>query len=239
MRGTPQVWNPYHGYQDLRCETEETARILSTIPLGMSVDAMEDRTSTGPLVFPYPTKIENQIMQGMERPAMKPSLHVTESTIRGVLGRIRTIVLQWSLDLEKRGVIGEGATFSDKERSQASAITIGTFIQGVTGSQLQVNSPGANQQHGLSADQLTDLTKLVQLVTSVLDGNTAQTDELNELRAEIATIRAQVSSPKPKRSVLKESLSSVRAILEGTASEVLAGSLPALMPMLAHLTSSL
>lgn len=36
-----------------------------------------------------------------------------------------------------------------------------------------------------------------------------------ELESELATLEAQLASPKPKRNIVKESLSSVRAILEG------------------------
>jgi hypothetical protein len=47
---------------------------------------------------------------------MKPSLHLSESAIGSVLGRARTIVVQWSLTLERQGVLGEGMTFTEEER---------------------------------------------------------------------------------------------------------------------------
>jgi hypothetical protein len=37
-----------------------------------------------------------------------------------------------------------------------------------------------------------------------------------ELAAEIATVKAQVGSPRPKRNIIRESLRSIRAILEVT-----------------------
>ncbi len=46
------------------------------------------------------------------------------------------------------------------------------------------------------------------------------------MRAELATLKAQSESPKPKRSIIRESLSSLRAVLEGAAGEVLASNLP-------------
>lgn len=42
-------------------------------------------------------------------------------------------------------------------------------------------------------------------------------DELAELQSELATLEAQHHSPKPKRAIVRESLSTVRSIVEGVA----------------------
>jgi AbiTii len=44
--------------------------------------------------------------------------YAVKEAMRGVLGRIRTIVLEWSLKLEKAGVVGENMTFSPEERGR-------------------------------------------------------------------------------------------------------------------------
>ena len=228
LHGAPKVWNPYHGYQDLQCETAKLAQIISSMPLGASVDALEEGRGKdgGTWMFTYPPELEHSLMNGMRGgPKLKPSLHLSESAIRSVLGRVRTIVLQWSLTLERQGVLGEGMTFTQEERAQAAAVHIDTFIQGVSDSQIQVNSPGARQQQGMSHEELVDLKKLVALVEGTLHGY-SNSEEVRELRAEVATLRAQSESPKPKRSVIRASLSSLRAVLEGAAGEMLASNLP-------------
>jgi hypothetical protein len=227
VHGSPKVWNPYHGYEDLRCELPKMTEIISSMPLGASVDALEQGSGKdgGTWMFHYPPELEHSIMNGMRGgPMMKPSLHLSDMAIRSVLGRVRTIVLQWSLTLERRGVLGEGMTFTPTEREHASAVHIDTFIQGVSGSQIQVNSPGARQQQGMSNEQIAEVRRLVELVEGALRGS-SDSEEVRELRAEIATLRAQSESPKPKRSVIRESLSSLRAVLEGAAGEILASRL--------------
>jgi hypothetical protein len=242
VRGAPKVWNPYHGFQDLQCETPKLAEVISSMALGVPVDALEEeRGKEGGTswIFTYPPDLEHSLMNGMRGgPRLKPSLHVSESTIRSLIGRVRTIVLQWSLTLEKQGVLGEGMTFTQDERAlaQSAAVHIDTYINGVTASQIQVNSPGAKQQQGVSADQLAELTKLVELITGALRG-ADDSEAVRELRAEIVTLKAQAESPKPKRSVIRESLSSVRAILEGAAGEVLAHHLPDLASIMPQATA--
>jgi hypothetical protein len=243
VRGAPKVWNPYHGYQDLQCETPKLAEVISSMPLGASVDALEEGHGKegGTWMFTYPPDLEHSLMNGMKGgPKLKPSIHLSESTIRSVLGRVRTIVLQWSLTLEKQGVLGAGMTFTqeERERAQAAGVHIDTFIQGVSGSQIQVNSPGARQQQGMSHEQLAELRKLVELIEGTLHGAT-DSDEVRELQAEVQTLRAQSESPKPKRFVIRESLSSLRAVLEGAAGEVLASHLPQIIGLIQGLLQSM
>jgi hypothetical protein len=242
IHGAPKVWNPYHGYQDLQCASAKLAEKISLMPLGASIDALEEGRGKdgGTWMFSYPPDREHSLMNAMSGVKMKPSLHVSESTIRSVLGRVRTIVLQWSLTLEKQGVLGEGMTFTPDERAraQASAIHIDTLIHGVSGSQIQVNSPGARQQQGLSHEQLAELGRLVALVEGSLHG-AAESEEVRELRAEVATLRAQSESPKPKSSVIRASLSSLRAVLEGAAGELLASHLPQAVGLIQGLLQSI
>jgi AbiTii len=239
ISGAPKVWNPYHGYQDLNCGSAVLAEKISTMPLGASIDALENDKGKagGTWMFSYPPAREHALMKAMTPPAMKPSLHISETVIRSVIGRVRTIVLQWSLTLEKQGVLGEGMTFTQEERKKAqSSVHIDTYIHGVSGSQIQVNSPGAQQQQGMLPEQLAELRKLVDMIDGALHGAT-DSEEIRELRAEVATLKAQSESPKPKRSVIRESLSSVRAILEGAAGEVLAHHLPELSAILPQATA--
>jgi AbiTii-like protein len=240
VKGTPMVWNPYHGWQHLQGGSAKLLARISVMHMNPGVDSLEERqqkSGGGRYMISYNSEAEHALMKAMTYP-LKPSLHVSESAMRGILGRVRTIVLEWALKLEKLGVVGEGMTFSAAEKAQASSVQIDTLIQGITGSQIQVNSPGARQQ-GMTAKQLADLRSLVELVDGALRGASTDNDDVRELRAEIATLRAQAESPKPKRSVLTASLSSVRTILEGAAGELLAAHVPQAVALITGLLSSL
>jgi hypothetical protein len=238
LTGAPKIINPMRGYQDLTCDDAEIAEMIGMLPLGECIDALEKGNTDGPWMFSYNPKHEALIMSIMSQPAMKPCLQISGTAIRGVIGRVRTIVLDWSLTLEKQGIHGEGMTFTKEERARAqaaSAVHIDTYISGVSGSQIQVHSPGASQQQGMLPAQLAELRKLVGMIDGALHG-AADTETVRELRAEVATLKAQSESPKPKRSVIRESLSSVRAIFEGAAGEVLAHHVPELSVILPQAT---
>lgn len=55
------------------------------------------------------------------------------------------------------------------------------------------------------------------------------------LRSDIETIRVQYNSPAPKKGIIKESLDSIRTILEGATGNVLASYLPAVITLMGDL----
>jgi hypothetical protein len=74
--------------------------------------------------------------------------------------------------------------------------------------------PGARQQIGHHSELLDELLDFLTEVTAQMGQLELAQAESAQLRAELATIHAQATSPKPKRHVIRESLHSVRAILE-------------------------
>jgi hypothetical protein len=95
-------------------------------------------------------------------------------------------------------------------------------IQGsVYGSPIQASSPGAHQTVavGMSLASVHDFLKQLEQSAPALN---LPVHESQELTAEIATIKAQLQSPKPKNQIIRESLSSVRTILEGAGGSMVA-----------------
>ena len=83
-------------------------------------------------------------------------------------------------------------------------------------SQVQQGTTSSTQlQRTLDIDALRELVAELRAITPELDLEAEQNDEYE---ADIETVAAQLVSPRPKVGILRESLSSVRAILEGAAS---------------------
>ena len=96
-------------------------------------------------------------------------------------------------------------------------------VQGsVIGSAIQSGSPGAQQE--VSVGDL-DL-EAVQRFLRELDAKATELDlpalAAEELAAEIATVKAQIQSPKPKRHIIEACLASARSILENASGGVAA-----------------
>ena len=88
----------------------------------------------------------------------------------------------------------------------------------------QIGTAGSSQRinHGIDVSQL-------KAVIAALNGALEQfgVDERvkRELMAEVQTLEAQAASPKPKNTIIKESLATVRNVLEGVVGNLAAASI--------------
>ncbi|HEX6470958.1 MAG TPA: hypothetical protein VF069_17800 [Streptosporangiaceae bacterium] len=87
--------------------------------------------------------------------------------------------------------------------------------QASPGAQQQSASPGATQVTGVLDDEEMDrVREFLRQFDAGAHLLRLAPEQSDEIRAEIATIRAQAGSPKPRHHIIRESLRSVRAILE-------------------------
>ena len=130
VRGEIKAYNPYRGWIPTVIKDAKIAELMSQSPLGQSVGELEELISgkdkDGFLTIPYHPELQNKL-RGVG--GMVPELIIGRSQVFGILEAVRNIVLDWSLKLEKDGILGEGLTFStDEQRIAANTnYTIQTF----------------------------------------------------------------------------------------------------------------
>lgn len=103
------------------------------------------------------------------------------------------------------------------------------FFGPVLGSQLQVASPGSAQVHETGLD-LPALHAFVATLERVGDELQLAPDARGELEADLRTLHSQLASPKPKAAIRRETLCSVRTILEGATGGALGNAATILLP---------
>lgn len=138
---------------------------------------------------------------------------------RGILDAVKTKILNWALDLEDRKIIGEGMSFTPKEKQAVQQIH--NHFGNVSGSQVQINSNGSTQTQTNTTNDLEALKGLIKALGVMLDNS--QDDLTDELRAELATLKAQAESPKPKWEIIKATARSIKSVAEGATGNLLAG----------------
>jgi AbiTii len=223
IHGQIKIWNPYHGWQPLHFGDADMGQKLSSRKIMQPVGELDSlNTDKGGLQVSFPEHIKNRLMSGMEV-ALEPTLHVPSSEVVGILDAVRNMILAWTLELEQNGILGEGLTFSRDEKVAASQITyqITNNIGSMSNSQLQQASPAASQAFAITNDLEALCNVLNELKSKRHELGLGEPD-LCEMAAEIEIILSQSSSPKPKPSILRESLKSIRTILEAAAGNALA-----------------
>jgi len=232
IRGEVKAWNPYNGmWIPMVMEDVETAEKLSKRANNQGIAELEalltGSEKKGILQMPFSKAVESHLMAGASVPLV-PTLIVPRTSIVGILDNVRNIVLNWSLRLEKDGILGEGMTFSSEERKRAAehVYNVTHFHGDVSGSQIQQFSSSSTQNLTTGVD-VEALALFVERVRGALPELKLEAEQRDEIEAELATLAAQAKSPKPKSAVVRESLRSLRNVLEGTTGSLIASGIVA------------
>ncbi len=137
---------------------------------------------------------------------LEVSLHIPVSQFENIPNRVRDIILDWTLSLEEKGILGENMTLNSDEKKSANQIIniynqIGTMIN----SQLQQNNNNSSQTESVGEFKVESLKEIIDqgkaLIEELTDDNTKA-----ELKSELTVLEAQMISPNPQKTIIKESL---------------------------------
>ena len=142
LYGEVNVRNPFHGLQPffISGDQGEIRELFKKICVTESVESLQHMLSNlkegSAITYPYPAEVEAFLRNIQECFSPLPPVRVVSpSQIAGILGKVRTKLLDWALTLESEGILGEGMSFSEDEKSKAASsqsIHIENF-QGVFG----------------------------------------------------------------------------------------------------------
>lgn len=224
LHGQLVAENPYHGAIPFFIPPE-MAEMLADFSVRQSIpELMHLQGSKTGIFHHFPREIEQTLMNMMQESsgvAMRPALKFSTVQIGGLIETVRSRILDWALDLEGRGIIGEGMSFTPKEKQAVQEQHY--HFGNVSGSQIQISSNGSTQTQAntTAGPDLESLKGLVQALGAMLAD--AKGDTADELRAELATLKAQADSPKPKWEIIKATARSIKAVAEGAAGGLIAG----------------
>ena len=112
--------------------------------------------------------------------------------------------------------------FSFSKEEQTAAASVVFNIGSMSHSQIQGGTSSSTQTLLLTESNLDEIRSLAKELHSSLCSLNLGRDEQEELSHEIATLEAQVDSPKPKSPIIRESLRSIRNVIEGATGNALA-----------------
>lgn len=230
VEGDLQVFNPYRGFQPLFFHDPQDTQRLSRMHFNQSISEIErhikdaERAKSEALHVSFTRDVESNLMKGIQF-GLRPSLSICITELVRIVEAVRKIVLDWSLRLEREGILGTGMLFTAEEKTRASTVTynIGTLVTGnVQNSQIQKDSPGAVQILEEPGIEIESLRKIISEIRASLADLGVPSNLNDELMAEVLTVESQARSPRPKPTIIREALASVRRILESGAGGVVA-----------------
>jgi hypothetical protein len=137
-------------------------------------------------------------------------------------------LVPYFLRLTHRGITEMERSHSEPERPTVHfppMISIVHIEGDNVGSPIQAGSPGAQQSVSMEDLNLDRVREIVTELVARAPSMELPEDEAAQLQADLATVTAQVNSPRPNHRTIREHLLSMKAILENTAGGVAAGGL--------------
>ncbi len=235
LSGQVMAQNPYRrDWMPVVFHNAETAERMSKIALNHPIAEIDGmlNTSRSRVDFTFPRELELKIMEGFGLPG-PPVRCFDRSGLDKIMDVVRTAILNWMLRLEKDGIFGKQLSFTKEEKDtvMAKSYQVNNFY-GNTGP-TQIAGDYAEQQMILEREfDIAQIRAFVAELKEALPGLQLIPNNEGEMKAEILTMEAQLSSPKPKHAVLGHSLQTVRSVLEGCAGSVLANELMKRIPPL-------
>jgi hypothetical protein len=226
--GIPQAYHPQYGWQPIHFRNAKTQEAFSLAPVGMALGPIEKTVNeaSGDFAFPYPPAVKVELQQAIQQtfPYLTDlQISLERGQLWNIVDQVRNLILNWALELEKAGVLGEDMHFSEQEKGQAEPVTQQFFIQNVgvfgnvTNQASVTNQQTATAKIDLDLGQVSDLLAQVRAALPQLPEKTQET-----ARPVIETIDRELKVEKPNPTKLREALGSLRKIGEGAAGNLTA-----------------
>ena len=205
IRGTPQAHNPYHGWQDIAFADQETFDMLSICPISTAVTTLETQVAganpDGCFEFQYSIYQQNFIREATGH-RWSVRLKIDVGSTKGILDRVRLILTDWTIRLEKEGVLGDSMQFTgdDKETSARATETVinnfhmrnvGAFVHSAN------HSTVTGEAHeSLDMSQVSNLISQIEAQTQFLPA-----DIQAEIAPHIEEVKQELSGTKDQKRI--------------------------------------
>lgn len=221
--------NPYRGYVSASIKNTELLENLCnrkmSEPISALVDLYDKSSSEGTFQLQICEPINSELNKLFNAPfEMQFILKIGIHQLKQIIEHVKDCLLQWTIELEKTGIMGEGLSFTQKEKDIAkSATTINNFY----GSANIVNAPINNSQiisgdNNEIAIEYENPEDLLQAIKESLNNETLTTED-RETADELVDDLSSKVKEKKKTSIIKATLSGLKDFLISVGAAVTAG----------------
>lgn len=229
VRGSVQFLNPIYGWRPVIIENPETADIVSTHKISQPITEIEylvTRSDSDHLIVQLPQNIQNQLSKSVDGMPTKFQVSFGISQAQQIIDSVRNIMLDWSIQLEEDGILGEGVSFSTEEKHEADKqnYTVNNFYGNTSGVQIQQHTQDSNQIQSNSID-FQNVKEFISMLQKNLSQIKLEKESEKTLELEIDKILNELKESKPKSGLIKESMMTIRNVLEGITGSLVASGL--------------
>ncbi len=219
--GTLKARNPYHGLIPFIFNEPETDELLTRAPMLEGVGTLQKLLSgqeKGSLLRLNMSAVHRNAIIGLMEVKLEPVLLLSYSQIETILSRVTSLVLNWALELEANGILGENMGFKPDDEQKASIVTQKIIAQNIGHIGDSQDNAKTNVSISSSGGQNIDQRKLAEF----LEQTRSATDLLpDELKADVKKLIEQIEATENSEHQ-RSLLGSLRNTLEGASGNLAA-----------------
>ncbi|MCU1806385.1 hypothetical protein NVV31_13440 [Cytobacillus firmus] len=229
VKGVLQFFNPYYGWRPVLIPDKKLAENLTTHRIAQPITEivyLVNSENNDSLILQLPQEMQSDLVKMTTGRPTEFRVRFGTSQANQIIDNVRKIVLEWSIQLEEDGIMGEGFSFTDKEKQAATDqnYTVNNFYGNATGVQIQQHTQNSSQTmiSGLDFDKISSFISTLQ---DNITGIGLPEDSQKVIKSEIDNISTELVSAEPKSNLIKQSLSTIRNVLEGVSGSLIASGL--------------
>lgn len=140
VTGSLKAKNPRVGWIPVVFSSQSDNLDFNTMPMYESIASLieiKQQTTTGNFLYKFPPALTMELFKHTNSPIyMDVVLFVSIHHISEAIEQVKNHLLEWTLELEKKGILGENMTFNQEETLSAKTVAssvinvYGTYVEG-------------------------------------------------------------------------------------------------------------
>jgi hypothetical protein len=227
LHGSPRYRDPHQGWIPIMfLEDTDAQDLISSRPVYQSIGEIEHLVDgDGQLTVEFEAGQISLLARTFKVEPYPMALFFGRNKIAGILDTVRNRVLTWALELEKAGIVGDGLSFSPKEKAAANdpnvVVNIG-HIESMTGMIGAASGGSTITITALTPAQIDELKMLAGQIRGLSKGIGLTESQEGEFRAHMDAVDEELKKDQPAPGRIAGMLRSVRTIIEGAAGGLVA-----------------
>lgn len=242
VSGELKAWNPYNGWIPVLLNDTQLINVLSNRKLPDPITNLEALLKGDDPFFLVPFNNDIRMMIAkMANFNTKYALQLSRNQVETIISKVRNMILEWAITLEGDGILGENMSFTSVEKNVAEKknYTVNNFYGPMNNTQIQQNSDNATQNMQVTNSINKELIRtLIELFSNNIEKLDLDSSKQDEILTSIKTVSTQLESENPNPPIIYECFKTIRNVLEGVASSLIAsGLIHQMTPVMQHLSN--
>lgn len=204
-----QAFNPMQG-RWIPVIFQENLPGLTTAPVKQGIAEIKHlvESGQGTLQMPFSSATTHRLMQSLDVP-LEPKRIISRVGLVGILEGVRNRIIDFTVQLEREGILGDGLQFTQKEKRAAQHVTFHQVFGGNVGNVSNVsNSENVNvsQNAKLNGTDYRLISEAVGAIKAIASKDSIGGEAGDDLRGAIATVESQLHLKNPDEGIVRRGL---------------------------------